>query len=178
MLSRGLYLAIEPDDIKTLRRTKGDVARRNLVAEWEETWPSDWSCDTDKAWKLISRALGHFPGPAGENEHVGLGLGYDMFYAKTLHRAQFYIIGLVSNDWITAVCETTRRIDSAEFREAYFSREVIQDFEPAVFKEVHGFDPIDEERCSYAWHWFDNIQVFFERVNSTDRSVVFTAENS
>jgi hypothetical protein len=174
MLTRGLYLAITDDDLKTLRRTKDGPERRQLLMVWEEEWPDQWWCSTDKSWKILSRVLGYLPGPGEHRPEIGLGLGHDMFYGKSIHRPHFYVVGLIKNDWLPSMVDTLDTLDDQSFRNLYFS--IPADWR-RYFSEYHHVDLLAEGRCEGYWFWLQKIRRFFKNAAATDRHVIFTAFN-
>jgi hypothetical protein len=177
MLSRGIFHAVTRDDLKQLRRTKDGPARRNLILQWDEEWPDEWRCSTDKAWKLISVALAFQAGPSEGGPEVGLGLGIDMFYGNCLHRADFYVIGHVPVDWLPEIVNSLEAIDEERYRDLYFSPEVQGDFVGRCFRNVHGIDTTEDRWREYSWKWLEKIKVIFRKARDDGRVLVFSADN-
>jgi hypothetical protein len=172
-----MFHAITDEDLKQMRRTKDGPLRRDLIREWDERWPEEWRCSTDKAWKFISIALAFQPGPGGGRPEIGLGLGGDIFYGKSLHRANFYVIGLVPSAWLPAIVKALEDIDEQKYRGLYFSPEAQGDFAARCFGEVHGIDPTEERWCKYSWTWLQRIRALFRKAMEAGRHLVFSADN-
>lgn len=178
MLTRGMFHAVTDDDLKQLRRTKDGPLRRDLIVlDWDERWPEEWRCSTDKAWKFIFVALAFQPGPSGGRPEIGLGLGGDMFYGKSLHRANFYVIGLVPNAWLSDIVSALDAIDEEKYRALFYSPQAQADFAGRCFKEVHGIDVTEDRWCTYSWQWLLKVRELFRKAVESGRSVVFSAEN-
>ncbi len=178
MLTRGEFHAVTAEDLKQLRRTKDGPQRRDLIEmDWGERWPEKWRCSTDKAWKFLHVVFAHQPGPSGGRAHYGLGLGGDMFYGQSLHRANFYVIGLVPNEWLPDILRYLNSLDEQHYRELYFSTDVQRAFAHRRFQEDHGIDTTETRWCDYTWGWLQTMRELFSRSADAGRSLVFSAEN-
>jgi len=177
MLTRGMFHAVTSDELQQLRRTKDGPMRRNLLMEWDEIWPEEWRCSTDKAWKLICVALAFQPGPSGDRPEIGLGLGADMFYGKTLHKANFFVMGHIPREWLPEIVNALKAIDRQKYHDLYFSTEAQAHFAGCCFLQVHGIDASEDRWCQYSWNWLDKIRVLFCNALDGKRSLVFSAEN-
>lgn len=189
MLSRGIFHAVTDDDLKRIRSTKDGPKRRELVLEWDEIWPEEFRCSTDKSWRFISVALSYQPGPCGgrpdeyrkrrssDGHEIVLGLGKDMFHGKSLHKPNFHVIGLVPNEWLPDIVNSLESLDEARYRELYFSAEVQSEFACRCFIENHGIDPTEDQWCDYSWTWLQRIRVLFRKALVSGRSLVFSATN-
>ncbi|HZZ80239.1 MAG TPA: DUF1877 family protein [Gemmataceae bacterium] len=177
MLTRGIFHAITDDDLKELRRTKDGPKRRKLVQEWDERWPLEWRCSTDKAWKFLYIALAFQKGPAGGRPEIGQGLGADMFYGKNLHRANFYVIGHVPHAWLPEIVSFLDGLDVAIYHGLYFSPEAQGRFAACCFPQVHGINATEERWVEYTWNWLQTIRDLFRRALDGKRSLIFNAHN-
>ena len=177
MLTRGVFHAVTSDDLKQLRRTKDGPARRRLVRDWFEQMPEEWRAETDKAWKFLFITLAFQAGPSGGNAEIGQGLGADLFYGKSLHRANFYVIGHVLADWLPFTADALDAIDENKFRELYFSHQVQDRFAHVCFQINHGIDPTEDRWREYAWSWLQKIRALLAKAKDDGRSLVFHADN-
>lgn len=166
MAGRGLYFALTEPELKTLRRAKGDPARRAVIADFEERWPHEWLCETDKAWPHIASVLrGHLLNPRDHPPPI------ELFFCKSLHKAHFYVMQLFDLKQLAAVIHLLKPVDEKLFR-ALFADEI------GRMKEgLGGIDPfLDLNKVDYAWHWLAKIKGFLPRALEAKRPVIFTAE--
>lgn len=177
MLSQGKFHAVTSDDLRELRRTKDGPLRRQLITEWDERWPEEWRCSTDKAWRFIYVALAFQPGPGGGGSDIGYGLGADLFFGRSLHRPNFYVIGHVPADWLPQMVGALGAIGEQEYRELFFAPEPQGLFRDICFKQNHGIDPTEDRWRVYSWGWFQTIRELYARALAGGRSLVFSAEN-
>jgi hypothetical protein len=177
MLTRGMFHAVTAQDLRELRRAKDGPQRRQLIQEWDERWPDEWRCSTDKSWKFISIALSFQEGAAKRNPQSGLGLGFDLFYEKRLHRAEFYLITLISHEWLVEIVPALEAFDELSYRNLYHSEQVQAEFESHRFRANHGIDPADDQRREYSWRWLQRIRDLLRKALDGGRSAIFSAEN-
>jgi hypothetical protein len=176
MLTRGVFHAVTDDDLKQLRRTKDGPKRRDLIEQWDERWPKEWRCDTDKSWKFLVAVLAGKPGPTRSAE-FGFGLGSDMFYGQSLHRPNFYVIALVPNEWLIDIVNSLDAIDEERYWVLFHSRGTQSSFSCFSFQVTHGIDTTDDRWRTYSWKWLKKIRSFLRKALKAKRSVVFSAEN-
>ena len=100
-----------------------------------------------------------------------------MFYGKSLHRPNFYVIGLVPWEWLLSIRESLTALDEGAFKAIYFSAALQTAFNIRRFYQLHEIDPTEDPWRQYSWLWLQRIRDLLCRAADERRSLVFTAEN-
>ena len=152
---RGRFFALGDADLKILRATRGDVARRALVSGWEESWPRERYQDTDKAWYFLSLMLG-FSGPRGLLFRMG----------QQMHRGDSMIMNLIVRADVVRVSAALERVERPDLRRAY-DRLSDREFYAGELKH-------STAQFRYVMNWFERIRAFVSA--HRDEHLLFTSD--
>ena len=123
---------------------------REILAEIEERWDSEWLQETDKAWDAIHRCLTDGTLNYDNTPLHKCILGFD----NLLYEGDDYIINYLSADEVKEVAEAIKDFDKTWMRQRYFAI-------PADYAV-----PLSEEDFEYTWGWFVPLRAFFQKGGS------------
>ncbi|MEX2173541.1 MAG: YfbM family protein [Pirellulaceae bacterium] len=162
----GVHFALTSDEVQKLKSFSDDEDRLNFMqAELEEHYchaQPEMSCETDKAWDAIHRALtdGRIGYTNGEPplSHVILG-------GELLYSGDYYIMSLKSQEQVREIASALDKMSEDDFRVRYFL------INPSDYGR-----PVDEEDFGYTWHWFEKLRDFYRSAAANGRFALFTAD--
>ena len=125
----------------------------------EESWPSNRTQDTDKAWYFLSVCFDY-----GPMDRWPLGLLFRQ--GKSLHRGDCFIINLIENSEMPALREALETVSRAELKAAYFELGEGY-FRPGQYTKTG-------DQFEYIWQWFARIVRFLKCQDN--ESVLFTSD--
>lgn len=161
MSGRGVLFAVDDEELAKLGEAASDAEVRAIVDAVEQRWEPDHSCELEKSWDAIHRALTDgklaYDNGRGATRLAVLG-------GKRLYDGDDAIVVARDVDATAAVARALAGWDEAALRRAYFkidSRE---------------YGDLDEEDFQYTWAFFQRMRAFYAEAARAERSVVFVAD--
>lgn len=158
-MTLGMHFALSAADEKRLLDTD-EEERPDLVSNaLEESYSEEWTCDIDVSWDAIHRAF-------NDSE-----LSYDLdeplqgvvFGGEPLTDGDDYVISYKDADEVKSIAAALREVTEADFRTAYFA------IDPEAYE-----DDLTEDDFASCWRDLQELQAFYSRAATADRSVIFT----
>ncbi|MDQ3031136.1 MAG: YfbM family protein [Myxococcota bacterium] len=159
MSGRGVLFAIDDDDLARLGDARDDAEVQAIVDDIEERWETGATCELDKSWDAIHRALtgGDL---AFDNGTPPLSLA--ILGGHRLLEGAERIVTVKAPDEVHAIAGALRSWDRARLREAYYR----------IPKQDYG--DLDEEDLDYVWAFFQKMVELYRDAARAERGVVFS----
>lgn len=162
MGSRGVFFALDEDEVAALLAAEDDDARADVLGDVEEAWDADWLAECDKSWDAMHRALGDGTLVPVEGEDV---LGQVVLGAGSLMDDEDAWVSLVPAADVPAIARALDALDEATFAARYRSR-VPPDYAPEF----------GDEDLAYTWSWLQQVRDLYRKAAQRQRAVVFTVD--
>jgi hypothetical protein len=159
MSGRGVLFAIDDDDLARLGDARDDAEVQAIADEIEERWETGFTCELDKSWDAIHRALtdGNL---AFDNGTPPLSLV--ILGGHRLLEGAERIATVKAPDEVLAIAAALRDWDRARLRQAYFK----------IPKQDYG--DLDEEDFDYTWLFFQKAVELYRDAARAERGVLFS----
>lgn len=159
MSGRGVLFAIDDDTLARLGEARDDAAVLAIVSEYEERWEAGATCELEKSWEAIHRALtggklDYSSGPRAERLAILGGV--------RLVEGDDVIVSAKGADEVARIAAATSLWDRPRFRAGYY----------AIDRSEYG--DLDEEDLEYAWVFFERMVEFYRDAAAAERSVIFS----
>lgn len=158
-MTLGMHFALTAADEKQLRSVDPERRFEVVSNDIEESYPEEWTCETDVFWNMIHRAF-------NDSE-----LNYDfdrplqgvIFGGEALTDNEEDLISLKTADDVKRIAEALSKLSEEEFSKAFF----------AIDPKAAGIEP-DEDDFAICWECVTDLQAFYSRAAAAGRSVIFT----
>jgi len=159
MSGRGVLFAIDDDELARLGDARDDAEVQAIVDAIEERWESGATCELDKAWDAIHRALtdGNLSFDNGQPP-----LSLAILGGHRLLDGDERIVTVKAPDEVQAIAAALRGWDRARLRQAYYR----------IPKQEYG--DLDEEDLDYTWIYFQRLVELYRDAARAERGVVFS----
>lgn len=162
----GVLFSLDKKTVDKLNSFTSDEDRLDhLQMDVEEVYFNQypqWTCELDKAWDAIHRALTNgkleWDGGTYPLNHVILG-------GEILYSEPDYIMTLKTPEQVADITKNFDRVTKDSLRQQYFS----------IDKKEYGFDTTEED-FDYTWTWFSDSKDFWQKAADEKRYVLFTAD--
>ena len=161
MSGRGVLFAIADETLGRLGDARSDAEVRAIVGELEERWDPGATCELDKAWDAIHRALGDGR-LAWDSGRPPLSLA--ILGGRRLHDGDELIVTVKAPDEVQKIARALAGWDRAKLRAAYYR----------IPKQDYG--DLDEEDLEYVWAYFQKMLELWRDAAREERAVVFSVE--
>jgi len=162
----GVLFSLSKAEVQKLKSFSSDEDRLDyLQEEIEESYfenSPERLAELDKSWDALHRSLtdgklewdnGTFP------------LNHTILGGELIYHKQDYIMSLKTPDQVKAIFSEIKNITESKLRNGYNK----------IDPKDYGFALTDED-FEYTWDWFKQSVDFWEKSNSENRYVLFTAD--
>lgn len=164
MACLGVHFALTPSQEKKLldaeKKEDGDLVME-IVEEIEEDWDEEFNFESDKSWDAMHRCLSNGTLNADEGEYP---LNIAIFGGRYLPSEENYFVMYIDSKQVKDVSAALSKIDLKWLTERYWK--MSDDYQ----------DEKSEEDLEYTWENLQKMQKYFEKVATTNRSVIFTVD--
>ncbi|AKF05031.1 YfbM family protein [Sandaracinus amylolyticus] len=161
MSGRGVLFAVDDDTLARLGDASSDAEVRAIVSELEERWDPATTCELDKAWDAIHRALTDGRLSFGNGAPP---LSWTILGGRRLHDGDELIVTVKAPDQVQRIARALGGWDRAKLRAAYYR----------IPKQDYG--DLDEEDLEYVWAYFSKMLELWKDAAREERGVVFSVE--
>ena len=159
MSGRGVLFAIDDETLARLGEARDDAAVLSIVSEHEERWEAGATCELERSWEAIHRALtggklDYQSGPRAERLAILGGV--------RLIEGDEVLVSAKGADEVVRVAAALASWDRARFRVGYY----------AIDRSEYG--DLDEEDLEYAWVFFERMVEFYRESAAAERAVIFS----
>ena len=162
----GVLFSLSKAEVQKLKSFSLDEDRLDyLQEEIEESYFEDYPerlAELDKSWDALHRSLTN---GKLEWDNGTFPLNHTILGGELIYHQQDYIRTLKTPDQVKAIFSEIKNITESELRNGY----------DKIDTKDYGFELTDED-FEYTWDWFKQSVDFWEKANSENRYVLFTAD--
>jgi hypothetical protein len=161
--ARGVLFALTDDQVRDLRKAKGDDdAVIEVIEEIEEAWDEDNLVETDKAWDAMHRAL---TDGLLEWANGSAPLNLVILGGEQMYESDGYIVSFKTSEQVASIAAALANVGPDEVAQRY--RTVV----PTDYDPSYG----DEDR-EYTVSNYEDVRAFYTDAAASGRAVIFTVD--